>query len=81
MLLQAQVTLEITVWETFIFERIEVIQRAVTQFHVIDAGTVAEAGAKAICMEYAPVRYLIGEVAIPCSRRNISDLRIIDHGL
>lgn len=48
---------------------------------MIDAGTVAEAGAKAIRMEYAPVRYLIGEVAIPCSRLNISDFRIIDHGL
>lgn len=81
MLLQAQVTLEVAVRKTFIFEWIEVIQRAVAQFHVIDAGTVAEAGAKAIRMEYAPVRYLIGEVAIPCSRRNISDLRIIDHGL
>lgn len=81
MLLQAQVALEVAVRKAFILKRIEVVERAVAQFHVIDARAVAEAGAKAIRMKYAPVRHLVREVTIACSRRNISDFRIIDHGL
>lgn len=81
MLLQAQVTLEIAVGKAFIRERIEVVERTVAQFHVVDASAVAEAGAEAVRMKDAPVWHLVREVTIACSWSNIPDFRIVDHGL